>query len=156
MNKLKNTVIIILAVLLSVLAFLYAIQKPEIRYIERNIYDTLIKQEILPSEIVYIEGNAIIESRTLVIHDTIEKQVIYETPAFTAKLDTIVKDTFNLAYDYPENIFRFVMKPVPDTIKTVLITNTIFEKEKLEWWQPYAYIFGGSLIGYLANEIGDK
>ena len=113
----------------------------------------------VPSKPIYLDtGKAKITYKYIKKIDTVTRYQDIDfgkadsIPAFTAELDTIVKnDTLSLKYYYPENYFWLSIKQQPDTLKTI----TIF-KEKIikvesnrQWWEIPLYVAGSFLIGYV-------
>lgn len=68
---------------------------------------------------------------------------------FTATADTIVgRDTVSLAFDFPPPRLSLVMRPGPDSIRTVYQTQTISITQPQPWYLDVAKIAGSFLIGY--------
>lgn len=106
------------------------------------VIDTLVKYVSLPP-IKIIEHGDIIYVRDTII----------ETQPFVAVLDTVVKrDTLNLEYYFPENLFKIDLRFKPEETKIItkyVTINTNTEIEKPEpWYIKAAYGAGGVLLGY--------
>ena len=114
-------------------------------------YDTIYK--VISAEPIYVKGNAIIKYKTDTLI-TVKHDTTYLKNAYTAALDTIVKqDTINLQYEYPKNYFTLNVRQKPDSIQIQRIEIfTIKEKER-SWYELPAYITGSIFVGYILGKI---
>lgn len=76
----------------------------------------------------------------------------YTTPAFTAKLDTIVgRDTLGVGFEWPEYTFSVALKRAADSLRietrTLTITNTNYERRA--WWLDALTHTGAAALGYV-------
>jgi hypothetical protein len=91
---------------------------------------------------------------TVRVHDT---TVLYQTPAFTAALDTVLsqRDTVSVAFDYPAHTFAVALRQAPDTVqveyRTVTISNTNYERRPL--WVDVLTHVGAATLGYGISRI---
>ena len=151
LNKTNIIIYSILILLLLIMGYLAFQNKEQKIYIKK--IDTLFVNLPVKRDTIKIKAKAKIRYRnikdTLFINDTI----FYKTPAFTARLDTIIKDTINIKYYFPENEFSFLLRPRPDTVKFkyVKIKTEVIKKDK--WYIKPVYIVGGFLLGYLVNDL---
>lgn len=112
------------------------------------VTDTLT--HIIERQPVYITGKATV---TYVVDTLYQKDTVYQTKAFVAKLDTaIAKDTVNVQYAFPQQTFSVVLRRAADSIRyetrTVYIQNTSVERPWLEYMGAAAIGLGaGYLIG---------
>ncbi len=140
MQNAKNYLVIFLITMLILLGFLLFTQKPTIKEVLKR--DTIWQEKIIikqkPPDTIFADG--IIEYRPFFVTDTIKSidTIFYKTPAFIAKLDTVIKDTFKLRYLFPENKFNLFVNYAPDTTKIKYPEiRTEFERSKYfyeEWW----------------------
>jgi hypothetical protein len=86
---------------------------------------------------------------TVRVHDT---TVLYQTPAFTAALDTVLsqRDTVSATFDYPAYTFSVALRQAPDTVqiehRTITLTNTNYERRP--WWMDALTHVGAAALGY--------
>lgn len=115
--------IIVLVMLLLGVAIGYFALRPDPTVIYKPYVETkrdTVQQVVeVPKEVIRIRQVATVRY----VHDTLSTMdTIYSTTAFIASLDTIVKkDTLNISYSFPQNIFDVAYHPSPDSI----ITNSI-------------------------------
>lgn len=117
--------------------------------------DTILVKQ--PAETIYIDtGKAkiIYRSKYITRIDTVinnRYDTVYIAPRFIAVLDTIIKkDTVNVKYFYPGNFFSLLIKPKPDSIRTITITkNKLMDKNNNSWWKYASCIAGGMVLGFI-------
>ena len=94
--------------------------------------------ERVPTVIV----NAPAQVDTVRVHDT-----LYSTPAFVAKLDTVVlRDTVQVQYAFPQHTFSVAIRSNPDTVRVPQLTVTNYERRA--WWIDALTHIGAGAIGY--------
>lgn len=148
--KKEYIIIALLSIGIVFIAFQYYNRpiKIETRQIIKS--DTIIKDSIIKGKTIRIKGDAIIEYKPFFVNDTII-DTVFETKPFTATLDTIIKDTFHIAYEFPENKIELKIKEKPDTLKMVEI-KTEFERQKT-FYENYIekplYFAGGILTSFI-------
>jgi hypothetical protein len=79
---------------------------------------------------------------------------VYTTPAFEARLDTIVgRDTLGVGFHWPEYTFDVAFRRAADSIplvtRTFTITNTVVERRSL--WLDILTHTGAAAIGYVVG-----
>lgn len=88
------------------------------------------------------------------LYDTIHRNdtVYYLTQPFTDCLDTIIQhDTIQVCSKFPEHTFDIIIKPRPDTIRTVTITIDKVVK-KNDWYELVGSACAGALIMFVVNK----
>lgn len=83
----------------------------------------------------------------------IQRDTLILTKPFVAVVDTIIKrDTVFAKYEFPQNNFDLLIRKKPDStiIHTVYVTKEIIKERP--WWEPPAYILGGTLAGLLIGK----
>jgi hypothetical protein len=92
--------------------------------------------------------DSILSKENLIFPISVPHTNLIITKAFEARLDTIVRDTYNIKYYYPNNDFSFKVSPVPDTIKEIHRTDTITIKlEKPKAWHEEGWVRGAFGVG---------
>ncbi|MCL2039121.1 MAG: hypothetical protein FWG85_01670 [Bacteroidetes bacterium] len=79
----------------------------------------------------------------------------YILPEFVVSFDTIInRDTFNLRYDFPSNLFSFDFLPHRDSImfQQITIEHTKIQN-KQNWLTTFLISTGAGIAGYI---IGKK
>lgn len=157
--KKEYIIIVCLALLLAGSVIMYCNRPIVEKIVEKNIIKREIKYKdsIIKGETIRVKGDAIIEYKPFFINDTIV-DTVFTTKPFTASLDTILKDTFNLKFEFPEKRFEFVLRPAFDTLKIPEITIEI-ERQKT-FYEKYIekplYFLGGVGITYFVFKLGEK
>jgi len=124
--------------------------------------DTVIVKEIKYRDKIKIEAPATeIKWKKYIVYktDTLKfTDTLILTKPFIAKLEAIHKeDTLNIEFEFPENKFRFVLRPKPDTIKTIYITNIKEVEIEQTFFESYLekpiYFGAGLILGYFVNDV---
>lgn len=139
----KNALIALLLALIALMLYLYFSKPPIVkeRLVEILKADTIERVIVKEGRKIYLKKDAMIEYKTVFIADTIYDSILVTKP-FIARLDTIIQDTINISYEYPENKFEFIFRACPDTLihKDIVIEvnkeKTFYEKyiEKPLWF----------------------
>lgn len=142
---------ILFALILVVSAYFYGASNARIEYkeapskvVEKIVYDTVP----IAKPPIYIKGKAI------VMIDTVnQKDTVYLTKPFIARLDTIYKDTISVKYAYPLNRFDLSIRFKPDSIiqTTKIITEVKTVKEERPLWLDILSHLGAGAMGYLVG-----
>lgn len=145
MNTYKNIALILFGLIIIFLCYNLWNKKTKIEYVTLHTksIDTVFKEVITQGKKVYIKGDAIIEYKPFYIENTII-DTVFETKPFRACLDTVQRDTISICYEYPENKFQYVLKPVPDTLKIPEI-NIIKEYEP-KWYNSNSFLIASNII----------
>lgn len=84
---------------------------------------------------------------TVVVHDT---DTVYQTPAFTARIDTVVvRDTITAEYHFPQHTFSVALRQAPDSVRIEYVTNTVTVTKQPAWYEWAGVALGGIATGYL-------
>lgn len=84
---------------------------------------------------------------TVTMHHT---DTVYQTPAFTARIDTVVlRDTITAEYHFPQHTFSVALKQAADSIHIEYITNTVTVHRNPAWYEWAGVALGGLATGYL-------
>lgn len=134
---------ILVALVIGFLIGMYFNKQKVTEYIDNTIYKTNTVEKIVNRDVIKFKGNGKIKYidriDSVYIHDT-----LYKIKPFVASLDTIVNDTINIDYAYPDNKFYVYVAPKVDTVKVELPIKVVKEKE-IDWY----YTLGGSISGFL-------
>lgn len=157
--KKEYWIIGILAILLCISIVAYCSRPVKVKTVIKEVskIDTEFVETIKQGKITIIKGDAIIEYKPFFIKDSII-DTVFTTKPFTASLDTILRDTFNLKFEFPEKKFEFVLRPVPDTLQTIIIKTEI-ERQKTffeKYIEKPLYFSGGVLISYFIYKSVEK
>lgn len=86
--------------------------------------------------------------RTVARVETIRDTII-ESPAFIARLDTVVGcDTISTAYEFPENLVSLSLRSKPDSVASEVRT-IVLPAEKSKWWEKPAIALLGVAVGLM-------
>ena len=101
-----------------------------------------------------------IDSTGIIVLDNIYNTTLdkYILPEFIVYFDTIVnRDTFNLRYEFPLNLFRFDFMPHKDSImfQQVTIEHKVAE-QKTNWLTTLAIATGTGVLGYFIGSSRSK
>ena len=97
-------------------------------------------------EPVYITRAA---ADTVVLHNT---DTVYTTPAFTARIDTVVMhDTVTAEYHFPQHTFSVALRQAPDSVRVEYRTITLTRHPA--WYEWAGVALGGVLTGYAMGSI---
>jgi hypothetical protein len=146
----KDTILTILVVAVvtffagMLLSYLSCQPKPIVITKTETKIDTVIK--VLPSEPIVITK---MKAKIVYVRDT-----IIETKPFVAQIDTIIKyDTIQAKYEFPENYFSLLVRPKPDSIRTVTITVKEGYEIEPPWYETPLTFFAGVGAGVLLKSV---
>lgn len=150
--KLKNNLIALGAIILLmiVLFFLGRWTAPiKVEYKDKPLIDYRVETKV---DTVWIKQAPIyIQGKGVVIIDTVnQKDTVYMTKPFVARLDTIYKDTISVKYAYPLNRFDLSIRFKSDSIIRETQTITITKEKLIEraWWVDVLTHVGAGAVGY--------
>lgn len=85
---------------------------------------------------------------TVVVRNT---DTIYQTPAFTARIDTVVvRDTITAEYHFPQHTFSVALRQAPDSVRIEYVTVTLTQRPA--WYEWAGVALGGLATGYLMGQ----
>lgn len=113
------------------------------RLVSGRKFDTIVQEKILYRQIISYQDTG----RIVYVGDS-----VHQSRAFIASVDTVLGDcdTLSFSYSYPQNSIFWQLRQCPDTVKTVFLSETIYETKIVArpLWLDVLSHTGASLVGF--------
>lgn len=124
--------------------------------VQTVVHDTIVRVVPRPVVVVrYLPARVKVQPQPTVAwidSNTVDGITIRDTlkaTPFAATADTVVgRDTIALAFDFPPPRLSLVMRPGPDSVRTVYQVQTITITQPQPWYLETAKVVGSFLVGY--------